>query len=515
MVELFKLLADIRRVCYTFIMYKQSKRRKQLRRLALIYTLMTVAVVAVVSLMVLFVLGYRFDTKSYSFKQTGLVQFNTQPTGAVVEIDQKKLNSKTATKRLVAPGVHEFAMWSEGYETWWKQLDVKAGSLTWLDYARLIPKQRVSESVRGYQKLDDLVFAPGGRFAAVLSDKTKPSLELVNLKNDKDIKAETVELPTDKLAQMRSKNVRHEFKLVEWDQSGRYLLIRHDASSNPEWLLFDRENPEQLVNITSTVELPIDKVQLVGSDGRRVVILSEGTVRRVDLDSGEISRGLASKVDDFSLYGRSVITYVGRLDNDSHQKVVGLVRDGDNAPHILKTIKGANSLDVNVSTAQYFNHDYVAISVGPEVEILSGQYPHRNTAQTADEAESSLKPLTRFKLSRSVKWLEFSGNGRFVTAQDERGFMSYDLERRSKSPEVDFDKTVEGKLRWLDSYHIWTVENGRLIMQDFDGANRYDLAGALAGYDANYSDSGKYIYYVEATDKGFSLARFDLEIKKK
>ena len=116
-----------------------SKKRELATRIA-VYSLMSTAVVAVVVLSLLYILGYRFDSSRHRVEQSGLVQFVTQPSGATVEVDGRALSQKTTAKESVSPGGHEFVMWREGYETWRKTLDIKAGTLTWLNYARLIPK---------------------------------------------------------------------------------------------------------------------------------------------------------------------------------------------------------------------------------------------------------------------------------------------------------------------------------------------------------------------------------------
>jgi hypothetical protein len=54
-------------------------------------------------------LGYTFDPNTKELQQTGLVQYESHPGGALVYVDDMELR-RTPTKSTVLPGKHTFSM---------------------------------------------------------------------------------------------------------------------------------------------------------------------------------------------------------------------------------------------------------------------------------------------------------------------------------------------------------------------------------------------------------------------
>lgn len=501
-------------------MYKKPTKGKEVRRLILIYSLMTLTVGLLVAVLVFIMLGYRFNGEQHRIIQTGLVQFNSTPEDAIVEIDRKRLSNRTPTKSVVAPGVHEFAMWQQGYETWWKELSINAGTITWLDYARLVPKDRPVEVVREFESLADLSFSPQGQFAIAHPNVMLPSWQLLDLRNPDDITQSTLAIPKtilsgypdpdeDEAADDQAaaeEEVDHAYNVKEWDQSGRYLLVKHTYDKMSEWLLVDRENVEQTKNISEIVNLPIHSAQISGTNGNEVYVLTGGAVRLVNLSSGSLSRAFASNVQKFSVYGTDVITYVGTKGTNSSERVVGIVRKDDKKPTVLKTVQVGNDTPINVTTARYYRQNYVVISVGSSVEIYSGDYPSGEESLKG-EIDSLMRPLAVFDFTRPITWLQMSGNGRFIIAQDAKGYVAYDLERKDLSDEITFQEPVTRKLNWIDNYNLWNEEDGQLVMREFDGANSHELLPASAQFGASLDDDEEYLYAADVTEDGATLQR--------
>ena len=120
---------------------------------------MTLTVVGVVSVLVFLTQGWRLDEK-FEVEQTGLVQFNSSISNSIAEIDKKRLPEGTPTKILAKPGVHKFSIWKEGYQTWWRQANVKVGEILWLNYARLVPKKITEKSFLNISNLKNAHISP-------------------------------------------------------------------------------------------------------------------------------------------------------------------------------------------------------------------------------------------------------------------------------------------------------------------------------------------------------------------
>jgi hypothetical protein len=478
-------------------MYHPPSKQKQIAMRFFIYGLMTVGVLTLATALLLFMLGFRFDTKDGKVEQVGFVQYISTPDQATVEVDGKALGPKTSTKSSVQPGSHEFVMWRQGYETWRKTLSINAGTLTWLNYARLVPKTLTVAAVKTLPTMSATLAAPQGRFMIAQTTPASPEFVLFDLRNDDAVTQTILHLPATVYTDAAKEGVTHSFQMIEWDQSGRYILVKHTYADKFEWLVLDRQDETQAKNITTALNVTIDNAHLSGTSGTVVVVQSAGDVRKLDLTNGTISRPLVSNVAEFQLYGTNVIAYTSVYDAAKNQRTVGIVRDSDKEPHAIRTVTGQPVAPLHIATSHYFNQDYVAIADGKKVDIVRGSYP-----STADDT-TSLVPYATFTFSRDVQWLDMSGNSRFVVAQTGDAFMSYDLERQTLAPEATLAGTGDSrKLRWLDDYYVWSDRSDTLVMREFDGANEHTINAVTTGFDATFSQNGKYLYSILKSANG-------------
>ena len=118
-----------------------------------------------------------------------------------------------------------------------------------------------------------------------------------------------------------------------------------------------------------------------------------------------------------------------------------------------------------------------------------------------------------FTLNRPIERLTISANGRFVVAEDDQGFVTYDLELQSVSQQSK--KQDSAVTQWLDDYHVWRVNGaGMLVMQEFDGVNSYELMPVSSGYTALLTHDGKYIYsFVKNEDGTVILKRLAMTVE--
>lgn len=467
---------------------------------------MTLSVVLLVIILISIILGYQFNSKDGRIEQTGLVQFETLPGGATVEVDGKTLGAKTTAKTTVLPGTHEFVMWRDGYETWRKTLDIQSGTLTGLNYARLIPKDRAVKEVASFTELSASLASPSGRLMMLQTAPSASSFIVADLQNEQSVKQRILTLPAESYTDAATPGVTHRFRLVEWDQGGRYVLIAHSFNDSTEWLVLDTEDAARTTNVSKSLNIAIDSAQFSGTSGSQLYVLSAGDVRKIDVAGGTISRPLASKVASFSLYGSDIVAYVTQPTVDTHQQSVGIVREGDKLPHVLRTIVTSDENPLHIATGRYFNEDYVAISAGSKVDILKGNYP-----SSTDETNDTLKQFASFTFSRPIQWLQISHNGRFVVAQTGDRFVSYDIERMSLPAET----TLEGEgavsqLRWLDDFYAWSDRASKLTLREYDGSNEHDMGSVAPGFDATFSQGNKYLYSIGKTDKGYQLQRVQM-----
>jgi hypothetical protein len=429
------------------------------------------------------------------------LQYETQPGGATVTVDGRTLSGKTPTKSSVLAGTHTIVMQKDGYETWRKTVDIKAGTLTWLDYARLVPVKRTPAAVQTYSKVSGSLASPEGQVMLVQTDAASPTFNLVNLSSD-TVSQESLTLPGTLYSDATTLGVTHAFRLDQWDKAGRYVLIQHTYGDKNEWIVMDTKDIAASKNVTALLGVPITSARLSGNSGNTVFVLSAGDIRKLDLGAATISRALVSNVKSFDLFDTNIITYVGTDTTDTTKRVVGVYRDGDSTPHVLRSTTSGNDVGLHVATSRYFNDDYVAISEGSRVDVLYGSYP------TSSTDTKSLKAYSSFDLSVDVEYLQFSPKGYYIVAQHGNIFAGFDVEHKTtKTSTVTATTTPMRPLQWLDDAYIWSDADGQLTMREFDGTNAMTINSVEHGFDATLTKDGRYFYSIAKTTAGYQLQR--------
>lgn len=483
-------------------MYRRPSKKKELTKRFVTYGLMTLLVIGGVIALTLIISGYQYDGQNGRVEQGSLLQYNTQPAGASVLVDNIKLSGKTPTKSSVLAGVHTVTMTKAGYNTWTKTLNIKAGTLTWLDYVRLVPLKHPAVAVASYANIFDSSASVEGQKILIQPDKSKPDFELVDISKDV-INQTTLTLPSTLYSAAITPDISHNFRIDKWGVGERYVLIEHTYSDKKEWLVLDTRDVNASKNITTLLEIDMNNGWLSGTSGNILFALVGMDIRRLDLSAMTISRPLVSNVTEFSLYDSNVITYVGTNPTDGTKRVVGVYRDGDSSPYILRTTTSATDVPLHIATSRYFNDDYVAISEGKEVAILGGRYPI-----SEEDLGRSLRSYGSFELSLSVEKISFSPDGYYVLAQHGSEFAGYDIEHKtvSNSSIAMTDSRVE-QLRWLDNSHLWSDAGGKLTLRDFDGTNAYDMHDIDFGQDVTVTENGRYVYSIAKNETGYQLQR--------
>jgi len=481
-------------------MYHPSSKRKELAARILTYGLMTVTVVTLVAVSLFYTLGYRFDSKDHKLELSGLVQFVTSPSNAVVEIDGARHDQATPTKETLMAGSHEFVMWKEGYETWRKTLNIDAGTLTWLNYTRLVPKKRQVETVVTMPTLAQTLASPNNRYIAALADATKPVISFYNLSSDR-VNESTLPVATDNYSQATTPGITHQWAIDQWDQDGRYLLLKHTYGANTEWVEVDRQTNSVVMNITRTFDTDIASAYFADNNPSILYAKIGDDVRRVNLSDKTVSAPLVSQVAEFKPYG-NVIAYVRLADKTSGERVAGVVKDGAQPVDLYRSTSSP-LVPVQIRAARYFNKDYAVVSDGASVRIMSGTFPE------SPKERKVLKTSGTFSFTSDVAWLQMSPSGRFIIAQNAASYAGYDLERHELSPIATLAGTTEPKpVKWLDDYYVWSDRSEMLTSREFDGANQHALSAVATGYDATLTQNGRWLYSIgKRTDGHYQLQR--------
>jgi hypothetical protein len=362
----------------------------------------------------------------------------------------------------------------------------------------MIPLKLEPESLASYSQMSDGLAAPDGGYFMMQPKLDSPTFSLIDL-NSSPIKSSAVTLPVASYSQAGVNGVSHSFRMVKWDAGGRYLLIKHTFGDNSEWLTFDTRDASKTENISRLLSIGISDIDFADNSGSKFFALSSGDLRKLDISAATISKPLASSVSSFSVYDQGIITYIASVDG---ARIVGLYRDGSDAPIILRTISN-QSVKLSVAATRYFNEDYVVIATGHRVDILGGSFPTSPT-------DNSLNLVSSFMSNQEVNELSFSPTGEFVVARNGADLATFDIEHQSSSQFSIAGSADDYKLKWLNDNYLWSNRDGSLVIEEFDGANTHNIGQVTVGQDVLISENSNYLYYFSDAPSGYELKRLSL-----
>lgn len=466
---------------------------------------MTLTVVATVFVLVLYILGYRFNRVAGTIEQGGLVQLDSIPNGATPTVDSAPLGTLTATKVNLTSGKHTVTMTKKDYNTWQKAIDVKGGTVLWLNYARLIPKELPVSNVANLPSITSTIPSPNRRWIAMTTEAPTPTITLADISNDTPTLT-TLTLPETSFTVPEDKTG-ESFRLSSWDTSSRYLLVQHHYSDKIEWIVVDTQDSENSKNLTTLFDVTVTNAKFSQSSSRIVYALMNGDIRKIDIEAATISAPLVRGVAEFSLYDRSTLTYVTTLDATTKHRSVGYYQDGAAQPRSIRTYSDDGSLPLHISVGKYYNQTYVGIAYGSTIDILSGSLPSSDSNDA-----SSLTAVAAMTVPAGVDYLSSRTDGRFFVAQHGTSYSTYDLElQKLTTTALEGTGTLTSELGWLDGYTVWSSLGGKVRLSEFDGANQHDIMPIVAGQSPTITPNNRYLYAPTQDEKGaFHLSRVRL-----
>ena len=485
-------------------MFRRPTKKQLFIRRIITYVVMVLAVIVIVAGTILFILGYRVDSDKGRIEQGALVQFDSQPNGASVAIDGKSINANTPSKQTVVAGQHSFVVSRSNYVDWKKTLNVKAGTLEWLDYVRLVPKNLKVESVETFASVYGEKASPDYKWTLVQQKADVPSFQLVDLRSS-TVKTSTIVLPASVYSEATTAGVAHTFTMETWDKDGRHLILKHTFNDKSEYIVVDTQDVATSMNISAQLNISLSEVEFSGTSGNIFYGVTDGVLRKLDLSNATISRGLVTNVKSFEMFETNIISYVGIDPANPAQQVAGVYREGDEAPHVLRVVKDLTT-PLTIAATKYYSDDYVAISEGLKTTVLKGRYP-----SSTETDNSSMKLYAEFRSVANIDSTSFSETGSRLIVQSGLTFVGYEIEyKRATNASIATTETTPHTLKWLDDAYVWAVYDGHLSIREFDGANTHVIMSMEPGFDATLSQNGKYLYGISKTGDTYRLQRVTL-----
>jgi hypothetical protein len=473
-------------------------------RLTFVYTLMIVSVCALVAVLYLFIQGYRFNRYEGQLEQGGLVQFSSTPSDAAIFLDGSQLGIRTQNRLTIAAGTHTITMRKDGYYDWTKKVSVNAGSVVWLHYIRLVPKQLTVDAPLTLHGAASSAVSYDDKKLAVVEDPSAGSYTVVTTDSDTPQKT-LVTLPAGSYT-TPAVGESQAFELITWAHDNRYLLIKHAYGSKIEWLSVDTANQNTVKNITQLLGVAASAVLYAKDDANTLYVLDNNAdIRRANVDQKTLSGPLAQNVESFDMYDSSTLTYVTKPTATNAKRSIAYLTLGAKKARIVAEYDSASGGTVRFAIGSYNGARYLAIANGDTLHVLTG-----DLSVSDAEKPAAFTSFANVTLAGGAQYIGFSPEERrFVYAQNGSSMVTVDLDDKTTTSH-DFTTVQTQAVRWIDRYHFTGNENGGLVMYDYDGTNGHTLLTKSIGNTAVILSNGHYMYALRPLENGAQIARIKL-----
>ncbi|MCL2280573.1 PEGA domain-containing protein [Candidatus Saccharibacteria bacterium] len=495
-------------------MHKRRTRNQQIAIRSFTYGVMMLLAAVGVAFCLAWAMGFRIDWNDGKLTQVALLQFNSFPSGATVDINGQVLSTKTPTRANVKTGETTVIMSRQGYRSWQKTVDMSPSGVVWLNYVRLIPTSILTDTVKSFASVSEMRESPDKKWLLIrhsdddhcysdmgyCPEMTREgylampfTFTLIDVSNPKNIRFSELTIPSDKTTPP-TKDQSEFFSIVEWDPGSRFVLIKHIVGEMTEYLRLDRSNSGEVKNLTRDFGMQISDPHFSGTSGNVFFALTGTDLRKFDYGNNTASMPLASNVWNYRPYenGRLALVSVEEQGDKTIQRV-GIYNDG----HVTIVTTYQEAEPTLAVLTRFNNVDYLAIARRGSIVIYS---------KPLDQDEKT--PPIFLHTSGGGDWLNISPNGQFILTGYQGKLVSFDLDTRfGYSFEV---KDINSAPQWLDNSHIVSTSDKMITFIEFDGQNREDIVGAHGR--VTLSRDGKYLFSISDAPSGAMLQRSALVI---
>ena len=441
-------------------------KKREIIRVAITEVIMTLAVIFLTFAFVMVVSGYWINS-DLEVKQNGFIQVYSSPRGATIKVDDDTWFNRTNASQMVSSGEREITLSRDGYDTWTKKITVSEGVLYRLAYPRLFKQNRETVKMLNVE----------GKKVSISYNKNKLLLM------DSGAIFEFIDLTRDtflpKKVDVSGANLNGNLvSNIVWSENGEKILI---STKDGQWVLVSTEKNDYL-NLTKEFGLNFSIIKSLDDAYNDLVVVENGNLRKINTNSKSISNVLATNVKQIWSYDEGMFYLAS--DTSNNESIYYMIDEKES----VKIRDGASASQLTY--ARFYDEKYLAILDGEKLEVYRGEMPRSATEEL--NMELVFEDEIAFGGNLSVG---LSGN--FILIKNGLTISALNMEEM-KISKYDLESDSYG---WLDNYLVYVVQDGKMIVRDFDGENRREivLSDVNASYPATITRDRYLYYFVENT----------------
>lgn len=481
-----------------------KKQRQHMIRLIVGYVLIGIAILIATIILLYQAYGFGID-RDGEVIHNGLVFVSSQPSGAQIYLNTKAEKDKTNTKLQIPGGAYKLELQRKGYHSWERNINVEGGSVEHYNYPLLFPSNPVTTGVKTYAQAPGLATqSPDRKWLIVQRPDGFLNFDQYDVSDPKRIQERIApfELPAAVISSPDTDP--HGWKVVEWSNNNRHVVLEHTFPGGSEYILVDRAEPETSINLTRQLALEPgillslkdkkhDKYFLYDPAGKTLASTS------LDKDATRLQElnGLLA----FKSYGSDKILYATEA-GAAKGMVATKLQDGETTYKLREHPAGGPYL---MDMVRYDRDWIVAVGSSADNKVYVYKNPQ---AVRKSAAQKVLVPVRVMKVP-APNYMAFSSNSQLLMVENGTSFATYDI-KTDRGYSFVTTEPLEPPLThaaWMDGHRIQYVSGGKLIVFDYDYINKRTLVPASAAYSPFFDRNYRYLYTLAPTEEAPAGAR--------
>jgi hypothetical protein len=463
-----------------------SKEFRQHVLLLIGYVLIALAIVTTTMLLVYSAYGYNLTNGNLI--QEGLVFFSSHPNPASIYVNGKLSSSTTDTRLFLPSGIYHFEVTKTGYRDWKRTVTVDGGAVEHFDYPFLVPDKLTTKKIETYASAPGLMTESDDQnWILVQKPGSLSGFDLYNISSPAKPVETNISIPDDILGKATTSE---SWQLISWADDNKHILLEHIYDGKAEYVLVDRSDPAQSVNLTNTYNAGMDTFTLNNDKYNSYYIYDSTSGDLMEATSGSTAMTtVAQHVLAYKSYSNNTVLYATTTGAAPGEVLVKMLV-GTNT-YIIRSLPVSSTYLLNLTT--YSGTLYVAIGSNEANRIYIYQDP---VSQLTSGQGNVLVPVWVLNVNQA-NFLSFSNSAQFIMAENGTSYAVYDIENNLGYSYTDPKQTLDApqiNATWMDGNRIDYVSNGKLVIQDYDNNNRQALLNASPNYLPSFSSNYNYLY---------------------
>lgn len=462
------------------------KRRAHNIRLIIGYVLVAIVIGLATVIIVYGANGYGINTKTGQIVQNGLLFADSNPGGAKIYLNGADKNATTSSRLILPAGNYTLTLKKAGYRDWSRAFELNAQSVARYVYPMLFPIKPIATSLKTYGSAPGLITqSPNQQWLLVENNQSSAASPLFDeydttTLDDAAPAEQQIRLPAALLTNYSADSTLTE---VEWSTDNNNVLLRHDYAGGYEFVVFNRDHPDQSFNVNKLFGVTPSQVSLFNKKADQLYLFDQaaGTIRLATVSSQSIGNPLIKGALAYKPYGKDLITYVTAASEPAGQVAARIWQDG----HSYKLDEFAAGDVYDIDAAQFQGDFYYAVGSDKSNRITIYKNPMDSLKDPADGPASALLALR----DDGADKIGFSNNARFIGAESGQRFAVYDIETDSIY-QYPITQPLAAEMSWMDGHRLIGDSDNKVFVMDYDGTNKQlvtdtDYAKG-AFFNANY-----------------------------